>query len=94
MNVKREVFESGTKYASRTICEEDDRSPSPHYSWALLLQSRIRRCDKPGRGWHGVQADGLAAQSVNILFQVCFPPSRLRAPVSLGDCAISLRIVM
>jgi len=26
------------------------RDPNPHYSWALLLQSRIRRCDKPGRG--------------------------------------------
>jgi len=24
--------------------------PSPHYSCPLLLQSRIRRYDKPGRG--------------------------------------------
>jgi len=60
----------------------------------LLLQSRIRRCDKPGRGRPGVQAGGLATQSVNILFQVCFPPTRLRAPVSRGDCAISPRTVM
>ena len=36
-------------------------------------------------------AGGLAAQSVNILFQVCFPPSRLRAPVSLGVSAVSSR---
>ena len=36
-------------------------------------------------------AGGLAAQSVNILFQVCFIPSRLRAPVSLGVSAVSLR---
>ena len=35
----------------------------------LLLQSRIRRCDKPGRGRPGVQAGGLAARSVNILFK-------------------------
>ncbi|HEY6288689.1 MAG TPA: hypothetical protein VIW48_04515, partial [Nitrospiraceae bacterium] len=56
--------------------------------------SRIRRCDKPGRGWHGVQAGGLAAQSVNIPFQVCLTPSQLRAPVSLGDYAISRRTVM
>jgi len=41
-----------------------------------------------------VQADGLAARSVNILFQVYLPPSRLRAPVSRGDCAISPRTVM
>src|SRR5262245_55212848 len=36
-------------------------------------------------------AGGLAAQSVNILFQVCLPPSRLRAPVSLGVSAVSSR---
>jgi hypothetical protein len=40
------------------------------------------------------QAGSLAAQLVNILFQVCLPPSRLRAPVSLADCAISRRTVM
>jgi len=44
--------------------------------------------------WPGVQAGGLAVRSVNILFQVCLPPSRLRAPVSRGDCAISRRTVM
>ena len=50
--------------------------------------------DKPGRGGHGVQTGGLAVRSVDVLFQVCLPPSRLRAPVSLGDCAISPRTVM
>ncbi|MEO6307817.1 MAG: hypothetical protein ABIP43_08000 [Nitrospiraceae bacterium] len=44
--------------------------------------------------WSGVQAGELAAQSVNILFQVCLPPSQLRAPVSHGDYAISPRTVM
>ena len=34
-------------------------------------------------------AGGLAAQSVNILYQVCLPPSRLRAYVSLGVSAVS-----
>src|SRR5262245_1174642 len=42
----------------------------------------------------GVQAGGLAARSVNVPPQVCLPPSRHRAPVSHGDCAISPRIVM
>ncbi len=36
--------------------------------------SRIRRCDKPGRGWDGVQAGGLAAQLVNILCQYASLP--------------------
>jgi len=41
-----------------------------------------------------MQADGLATQSLNVLFQVRFGPSRLRAPVSRRDCAISRRTVM
>jgi hypothetical protein len=41
-----------------------------------------------------VQAGGLAAQSLNVLFQVRLGPSRLHAPVSLRDSAISQRIVM
>jgi len=44
--------------------------------------------------WPGVQAGGLAVRSVHILFQVCLPSSRLCAPVSLGDCAVSRRTVM
>jgi hypothetical protein len=40
------------------------------------------------------QAGSPLGRSVNILFQVCLPPSWLRAPVSLGDCAISRRTVM
>jgi hypothetical protein len=39
-------------------------------------------------------AGGLAARSVNILFQVCLPPSRLRAPVSLGVSAVSSRTLV
>jgi hypothetical protein len=34
---------------------------------------------------------GLAAQSINILCQVCLPPSRLHAPVSPGVSAVSSR---
>jgi len=55
------------------------RHLSPHYSWTVLLQSWIRCCDK----LHTVSAvcrrGGLAAQSLNILFQVCFGSSRLHA---------------
>lgn len=50
------------------------------------------------------QAGGLAAQSVNVLFQVRFSPSRLHAGVpvallravgpTLGEFAISRRIIM
>jgi hypothetical protein len=39
-------------------------------------------------------ADGLAARSVNVLFQGRLPLSRLHAPVSLGDLMISRRTVM
>jgi hypothetical protein len=39
-------------------------------------------------------AGGLAARSVNILFQVCLPPSRLRAPVSRGVSAVSSRTLV
>ena len=50
------------------------KPPSPHYSRALLLQSRIRRCDKLGR-----MAGGLAARSVNILFKdASLPPGSAR----------------
>ena len=40
-------------------------------------------------GFRGVQAGGLGSQPLNILFQVCLGPSRLRAPVSPRDSAIS-----
>ena len=39
-------------------------------------------------------AGGLAAQSVNILFQVCLSSSRLHAPVSLGVSAVSSRTLV
>ena len=39
-------------------------------------------------------AGGLVARSVNILFQVCLPPSRLRALVSLAVSAISSRTLV
>ncbi len=41
-----------------------------------------------------MQAGGLAAQSVNVPQGVCLPPSRLHAPVSPRDSAISRRTVM
>ena len=39
-------------------------------------------------------AGGLAARLVNILFQVCLPPSQLRAPVSPGISAVSSRTLV
>jgi len=55
------------------------QTPSPHYSWTLLLQSRICRCNKLGRSWCCIQAGGLVARSVNMLFQVCL--SRCKATI-------------
>ena len=43
---------------------------------------------------YAIATGGFAAQSVNILFQVCLPPSRLQAPVSRRVLAISRRTVM
>ena len=40
----------------------------------ILLQSRIRCYDTPACWFRGTQASGLAAQVLNILFQVCFGP--------------------
>ncbi|MEO6306314.1 MAG: hypothetical protein ABIP43_00310, partial [Nitrospiraceae bacterium] len=41
-----------------------------------------------------LDAGGLAAQLVNILFQVYLAPSRLRAPVSPGISAVSSRTLV
>jgi hypothetical protein len=60
---------------------------SPHYSRRLLLQPSIRRCDKPD--------GGRARRSVGQhTVQVCFPSSRLRAPVSRGVSAVSSRTLV
>ena len=60
---------------------------SPHYSRRLLLQPSIRRYDKPD--------GGRARRSVGQhTVQVCFPPSRLRAPVSRGVSAVSSRALV
>ena len=48
-------------------------------------------CNRQYAAATSLTAGGLAAQSVNILFQVCFLPSRLRAPVSRGVSAVSSR---
>ena len=55
-------------------CEAHDETiySSPHYSWTLLLQPPIRRCDRLGCV-HRIQAGRLTARSANILFQVCLP---------------------
>ena len=51
-------------------------------------------CNRRYAATTSLTAGGLAAQSVNILFQVCLPPSRLRAPVSLGVSAVSSRTLV
>jgi GNAT superfamily N-acetyltransferase len=51
-------------------------------------------CNRRYAATTGLTAGGLAAQSVNMLFQVCFPPSRLHAPVSPGVSAVSSRTLV
>jgi hypothetical protein len=58
---------------------------------AAIADSLLRQASM--RLW-GMLAGGLAARSVNVLFQVRFPPSRLHAPVSQRASTISRRSVM
>ena len=51
-------------------------------------------CNRRYAATTSLTAGGLAAQSVNILFQVCLSPSRLRAPVSRGVSAVSSRTLV
>jgi len=58
---------------------------------AAITNSLLRQaCTRRG----GVQAGGLAALPLDVLFQVRLGASRLRAPVSRRDCVISRRTVM
>ena len=51
-------------------------------------------CNRRYAATTSLTAGGLAAQSVNILFQVCLLPSQLRAPVSRGVLAVSSRTLV
>jgi hypothetical protein len=51
-------------------------------------------CNRRYAATTSLMAGGLAAQSVNILFQVCLLPSQLRAPVSRGVLAVSSRTLV
>jgi hypothetical protein len=62
-----------------TRCKSEQRVPRLRQAWLPVFR---------------IQAGRLAARSVDILFQVCLPSSRLRVPVSRGVLSVSLRIVM
>jgi hypothetical protein len=65
-----------------------------HYNTTRVLTRIIYKgfyCNRRYAAATSLTAGRLAARSVNILFQVCLPPSRLRAPISLGVSAISSR---
>jgi len=51
-------------------------------------------CNRGSAAATSLSAGRLAAQSLNVLFQVRVGPSRLRVPVSQCGCAISRRTVM
>jgi predicted nucleic acid-binding protein len=82
---------AGIQMAERFF-DPDETLHAPH------LQARIIHedfyCNHRHAAATSLTAGGLAAQSVNILFQVCFPPSRLRAPVSPGVSAVSSRTLV
>ncbi|MDN5942862.1 MAG: hypothetical protein L0H94_13345 [Nitrospira sp.] len=46
-------------------------------------------CNRRYAAATSLTASRLAARSIDILFQVCLPPSRLRVPDSLGVLAVS-----
>ena len=51
-------------------------------------------CNRRYADTTSLTAGGLAVWSVNILFRVCLPASRLRAPVSLAVSAVSSRTLV
>jgi hypothetical protein len=71
-------------HASSVLRWRNALGSSPHDSRALLLQSRIRHCDKLGRMFHSAQAGGLAARSVNILFKDASLPRGLGSGTCLA----------
>jgi hypothetical protein len=69
----------------------------PIYGSGLLLARIIHErfcCNRGFAAAPSLSAGVLAAQSLNVLFQVRFGPSRLRLPVSRSDSTISRRTVM
>jgi hypothetical protein len=51
-------------------------------------------CNRRQADATSLRAGGLAAQSVNILFQACLHSSRLRAPVSRSVSAVSAQTLV
>ena len=68
------------------------------YRSVIFNRARITHedfyCNRRYAAATSLPAGGLAAQSVNILFQVCLSSSRLRAPVSCGVSAASSRTLV
>ena len=60
----------------------------PSHALARIIHKDFY-CNRRHAAATSLTAGGLAAQSINILFQVCLLPSRLRAPVSRGVSAVS-----
>ncbi len=56
----------------------------PDYPFSARVILEGFYCNRRYAAATSLTADGLAAQLVNIRFQACFPPSRLRASVSHG----------
>src|SRR5688572_26272535 len=81
-------------YSCRLLLQPPREKPKS--TMEVLLRARIisMALDPASAVATLLTAGGLAAQSVDILFQVCLPPSQLRAPVSLGVSAVSSRTLV
>jgi hypothetical protein len=77
--------QSMAKNLSAAICSNAAAQAKLGMAGSPLGFGKGRVSARLGAGWVAIG---------NVLFQVCLPPSRLHAPVSLGDCAISRRTVM
>jgi len=74
----------------KRIARSDSLVEDPLAILARLIHEDFY-CNRRYAAATSLTAGGLAAQSVDILCQVCLPPSRLLAPVSLGVSTVSSR---
>ena len=82
-----------SEYTTRPIGKHRDSGNTIALDLARIIHEGFY-CNRRYAATISLTAGGLAARSVNILFQVCLPPSRLRAPVSLAVSSVSSRTLV
>ena len=99
---QQRCYRSKAGLLSEEILTGETREIGEIYRAQILPQSRhqpalFMKASAANRGFAAttsLSAGVLAAQDLDILFQVCLHAWQLRLPVSPGDCAISRRTVM